>query len=325
MANFADVIDRDDVSSLIPEEVQKEIVEGVTEGSAALQLMENTPMKRRQQRIPVLDQLPDAYFVQTQNDLGMIQSTEQKWTNKYLNAEKIAGYVVMPKDVLGDTDYDVWSKVKPQAVKAIGRKLDSAIFFPISDRPSTWDTDIYTAAVAASNTVTAGTSAIDLGEDINQLMATMEADGYDVAGFFARVQAKADLRGLRNAFGNPIFYPGQNGISGMKATPPELWGQPIKFSQAGLTNFATLSGNASMFALADKSEFMLGVREDVEFEIFTQGVVTDASGRVVVNLMTQQAVCMVFTARFGFCVPNPVNSQQTTRASRYPAAVLKQS
>jgi hypothetical protein len=55
----------------------------------------------------------------------------------------------------------------------------------------------------------------------------------------------------------------------------------------------------------DRSMAILGVRSDISFKIFTEGVISDDSGNVVLNLMQQDAVAMRVVARFGFAVAAP--------------------
>src|SRR5215469_17587463 len=130
-------------SPLIPEEVQRQIVEGVIAESAALQLFPKARMRRAQQRIPVLTQLPAAYWVNgstqlDQRDRGLKQTTNVQWDNVFLNAEVLAVIVPIAKTLLEDMDYDFWEEVRPRIVEAFGVKLDQAIFFGDTDNPPSW-------------------------------------------------------------------------------------------------------------------------------------------------------------------------------------------
>src|SRR4029077_9818439 len=95
---------------LIPEDVQREIVQSIEEKSAALQLMPHVRMKRAQQRIPVLTQLPIAYWLTGASldlrDRGLKQTTSLAWDNVYLNAEEMAVIIPVAKSLLDDLDYD---------------------------------------------------------------------------------------------------------------------------------------------------------------------------------------------------------------------------
>jgi len=58
------IITRTDLSGLIPEPVTREILQGVTQGSAVLQMGRRLPnMSSKTQTMPVLDMLPMAYWV----------------------------------------------------------------------------------------------------------------------------------------------------------------------------------------------------------------------------------------------------------------------
>ena len=83
---YNSVIDRTDTAPLIPEEVQREILQSVPEASFALSTFRRAPMmSRAQQRMPVLSTFPTAYWVN--GDTGLKQTAEQAWSNKYLDAQ----------------------------------------------------------------------------------------------------------------------------------------------------------------------------------------------------------------------------------------------
>jgi HK97 family phage major capsid protein len=309
---------------LIPEEVQRQIVQSVEVESAALNLMPKARMRRAQQRIPVLTQLPTAAWVNGSGtvdgrDIGIKQTTQMMWDNVYLNAETLATIVPVSEHLIADMDYDFWEEVRPKITEAIAVALDQAVFF--GPAPSSWPTPLAQQAVAAGNVVIAGTG-VDYLADINNVMGAVEADGYDVNGFWARRQAKAKLRGLRSTTNELLYWPDErpdtNGAPG-----GTLYGERIFFSNAGLSGFATGPANYSMIA-GDWTMAVLGIREDISMELFDQGVITDAAGAVVYNLMQQDMVALRVTARFGFAMPNPMNRQQTTNASRCAFGVIQQ-
>ena len=175
-----------------------------------MRLMPHVRMKRAQQRIPVMSQLPIAYWVTGANldarDIGMKQTTSLAWDNVYLNAEEIAVIVPISKNLLDDMDYDFWSQVKPKVTEAFGVALDEAIFFGVN-APTTFPPSIVSGANAAGNLVVAGTSTVDYLDDVNNAMALVEADGFDITGFWARRQVRAKLRGLRDSQKGLLYYP----------------------------------------------------------------------------------------------------------------------
>lgn len=309
---------------LIPEEVQREIVQSVEEKSAALKLMPHVRMKRAQQRIPVMSQLPMAYWVTGANldarDIGLKQTTSVAWDNVYLNAEEIAVIVPISKNLLADLDYDFWSQVKPKVTEAFGVALDEAVFFGVN-APTTFPPSIVAGALAAGNEVVAGTSAVDFLDDVNNGMAKVEEDGFDVSGFWARRQVRAKLRGLRDTQKGFLYYPDER-PTGSPQTG-SLFGEPIVFSNAGLSGFATGATGYSMIG-GEWDQSMLAIRDDIDMEMFDTGVIQDAAGVIVYNLLQQDMVALRVTARFAWAIPNPINRQQPTKASRYPFFTIKQ-
>jgi HK97 family phage major capsid protein len=311
-------------SPLIPEEVQRQIVQSVEVESAALNLMPKARMRRAQQRIPVLTQLPQASWVNGSatvdgRDIGLKQTTNLMWDNVFLNAETLATIVPVSEHLIADIDYDFWEEVKPKVTEAIAVALDQAVFF--GPAPASWPTPLVQQAVAAGNVTVAGTG-LDYLDDINNAMAAVEADGYDVNGFWARRQAKSKLRGLRSTTHELLYWPDErpttNGAPG-----GTLYGERIYFSNAGLTGFATGAANYSLIA-GDWTMAVLGIREDISMELFDQGVITDNTGAVVYNLMQQDMVALRVTARFAFAMPNPVNRQNATAAQRCAFAAIQQ-
>ena len=288
--------------------------------------MPHVRMKRAQQRIPVMSQLPIAYWVAGASldarDIGMKQTTSLQWDNVYLNAEEMAVIVPIAKNLLDDMDYDFWEQVRPKVTEAFGVALDEAIFFGVN-APTTFPSSIVAGANAAGNLVLAGASTVDYLDDVNNAMATVEADGFDVTGFWARRQVKAKLRGLRDTTKGLLYYP--DSPPSAEANVGTLYGEKIVFSNAGLSGFATGAANYSMI-MGEWDQSMLAVRDDISMEMFDTGVITDNGTPPVIqyNLMQQDMVALRVTARFAWAVPNPINRQQSTKASRYPFFAVQQ-
>lgn len=309
---YNNVISRSEVQALIPEQVASQVLEGVVRESAALSLFPRVPMATSQTRIPVISALPTAYFVN--GDTGLKQTTEQNWTNKWLNVEEIAAIVPIPEAVLDDTSFDVWGSVRPRLEEAVGRVLDAAIFFG-TNAPASWPTAVVTAAVAASNTVNRGTNAAAAGGilgDFSDAFGTMEADGYDPNAVLALTSYKGRFRQTRSTQGDRLMDVNPQGT--------EVDGVPVLYPMRGL--WASGSGSAEAILL-DRSNFMLGVRQDFSYKILDQAVITDNTGAVIYNLPQQDMVALRIVARFAWQVANIINYDQATEANRYPAAVIR--
>jgi len=315
---YNSIIDRDEAAALIPEEVSREIIQGIVTSSVCLSMMRRLPnMSRHQQRMPVLSALPTAYFLTGESlklrDYALKQTTEVAWTNKYLNAEEIACIVPIPEVVVADADYDIWGEIKPRLQEAFGVVIDAAILFG-TGAPSSWPDSIVTGAASAGHVVTEGTGT-DLYDDImgeNGVLSLVEVDGYQITGHIAAATMKAKLRGLRDANGVPIFLRSMN-----DRTRYELDGQPIEFPNNG-----AFDTTQALLISGDFSQAVYAIRQDMTYKILTEAVIQDNTGAIQYNLAQQDMVAIRATMRLAWQLPNPVNRMQPTEASRYPFAVL---
>ena len=136
---------------LVPTPVSAQILQEMPTQSAILQRSRRVQLATKTQRQPVLDVLPVAYFVGG-GDTGMKQTSSLDWKNVDLITEELACIVPIPEAYLDDAQVPIWDEVRPRLTEALGKLVDAACLFGV-DRPATWSTDIYTAAVAAGNAV----------------------------------------------------------------------------------------------------------------------------------------------------------------------------
>lgn len=309
---YNSLITRTDAEALIPEVVSREIIQGIPTTSQIMRLARRLPnMPRNKTRLPVLSALPTAYFVN--GDTGLKQTTEMLWSNKYLNAEELAVIVPIPEAVLDDADYDIWGEIRPRLVEAIGVAFDAAVVHG-TNAPDSWPDDIVTAATAAGNVVALGAGA-DIYDDIMSeggVMSLVEADGFNINGHLAALSLKARLRGLRDAAGNPIFM-----RTVQEMARYELDGAPIFFSDNNALNTA-----AALLISGDWTQLVYAMRQDITYKLLDQAVIQDGAGNIIYNLAQQDMVALRVVMRCAWQVPNPINRQQTTEASRYPFGVL---
>lgn len=307
---YNSLTDRTDLAPLIPDQRAREILDDTAYESAALQLFTRVPMSSKVYTQPVLSALPIAYWVS--GDTGLKQTTEMAWVGKTMTAEELAVIVPVPLSVIADADFDIWGAFRPKIAEAIARALDAAIFLGTA-KPASWPSDINTAAAAAGNTITRGTNnaaAGGLQGDIDDLMALVEADGYSPNGLITSLVTKGRLRKLRDTTGQKLLDVSNATYEGM----------PIRYTLDGL--WPTGVGAVEAF-LGDFRRGVIGVRQDITYQIFTEGVITDNTNAIIYNLMQQDMAAMRVVARFAFQVANPINYNQPVEASRYPFGVLR--
>ena len=308
------MIDRQSLSGLIPEPVTREIIQGVTEGSAVLRMGRKLPnMTSKTQTMNVLDMLPTAYWVD--GDTGFKQTSKQAWDKKKIYAEELAVIIPIPEAVLDDADYDIWGEVKPRIVDAFGQKIDDAILFGV-DKPATWRDDILTTATAAGNVVTqSGTP--DLYQDIlgvGGVFAKVEEDGFDVNGIMAHTSVKAMLRGLVDSNKQPVFKE----IGGMQGrTNYALEGVSMDFPRNGAFDVTK-----ALLIAGDYNQLVYSIRQDVTYKVLTEATIVDPSTKeVIYSLAQQDMIALRAVMRLGWEIPNPINYMQPTAANRCPFAV----
>jgi HK97 family phage major capsid protein len=325
------MIKRSMAAPLIPEDVQKEIVDSLPEYSTVMKLGKKAPnMSRKQRRIPCVSVLPTAYF--SNPGPGNLDESEQwkkktrmQWDNKYLDAEEIHGLVIIPEAVFDDADYDIWAQVKPKILEAIGLAFDQAVFYGVN-APAVWPSAIVIASIAAGNWVTLGSvtdpnnSTNDIYDDImgmNGVIGKVESDGYMVNGHISDMTMRGRLRGLRDENKQPIFkalY--KEGVQGN--TMYSLDGAPMYFPRNG-----AVDPTRSLLIAGDWSQLMYAIRKDVTWKILDQAVIQDpTTGEILYNLPQQDSIALRCDMRLAWQVPNPINRLNDDEDTRYPFSVL---
>ncbi len=307
-----DFIDRGGAEALIPVEEANQIIQGVITSSAVLSSGRKLAnMTARQYKMPVLDSLPIAYFVD--GDTGTKQTTKMAWDKKVITAEEIAVIVPIPEAVLDDSQYDIWGEVKPRIVEAFGKKIDGAILFGV-DKPASWRDDIVKTVTSAGATVNLTDDLYNsiMGED--GVIAKVENSGYVPNGHMADISLRAKLRGIKDTTGQPIFK--QDMQSG---TSYSLDGSRMNFPING-----AFDKSKALMISGDFSQLVYSIRQDITFKLFTEGVIQDpATKEIVYNLMQNDMVALRAVMRLGWELPNPINSLQKDKTKRCPFAILK--
>lgn len=306
---------REDAEVLIPEEELPGIVQGIIAESTVLQNFGRLrDMRAKELSIKVLDSLPMAYWVN--GDTGIKQTTKMDWDKVTIIAEEIAVIIPIPDNVVEDARanrIDLWSEYTPMIRQAFGQKIDEAIIFGI-DKPTGFRDSLYTSASATGNHVITGTG--DLWADIfgeNGVLAAVEESGFDVNGIISRIGMRGAFRNMRDEGGNPIFmsYPQQRPEYSLYSIP--LWTPRNGAWQNDLADLL----------VGDMSQAVYSIRQDMTAQLFTEGVISDDTGKVLLNLMQQDTSALRVKMRMGWQLPNPINALQPDRDERFPFAFFR--
>lgn len=301
---MANSITRQQAEALIQEQLINTIQQDAPKQSVFMQLARKLPnMTSKQTRIPVLDMLPMAYWVN--GDTGFKQTSEQAWDNVYLDAAELAVIVPIPEAVVSDASFDIMGEVQPRVVEAIGQRVDSAVIFGVN-RPANWRADLITTARQAGNNVSPGASPnyydLIMGED--GVIAKVEASGRMVTGALSGMGMRAKLRGLKTTSGSPIFKSDMQG-----ATQYALDGAPMYFPQNG-----AFDSSIAQLIVGDFSQAVYAIRQDITVKILDQGVIQDPNTKAIIyNLAQQDMIALRVVFRMGWALPNPATRMDGDR------------
>jgi len=306
---YTNIISRTDADALIPREAADEVIKATAQASAALQLCRTVRMSRKVRDQPVLSALPVSYWVADGGPApaSLKQTSEAAWAGVVLTAEELAVVVPVEDAVLADADYPVWDELREPLGQAFAMRLDAAVFAG-TDKPASWPTAIIPGATAAGNVVVANNPPEEGGVygDAEEVLEAVENDGFDSTAWAAARGLRGRIRKARSAGGELLG----------EGTTDSLWSLPISYAVAG-------SIPAPGVAVAgDFTMAVLGIRQDITVRVFTEGVITDDTGAVKLNLMQQDSSALRAVARYGFAVAVPATLTEGGGGTAYPFAVL---
>ncbi len=303
---YNNIISNEDAKVLQPEqEIVDSIVQGITQNSTILPLMRRLPdMVSGTASMNVLDTLPVTYFVDEGVSNGRKQTTRASWKGKKIKAEEIAVIVPIKKNVFNDSKYDIWGQIKPLIIQDAYRLIDEAILLG-ENKPAEWRDGLIPSTITAGNVVpeNADDTTYTL---ISKAMTKVEEDGYDVTGLIGGVSLKGAFReGLLDSTGQPL------------SPTSEVMQLPRVYAKNGAWNNET-----AKFMVGDFQQAVYAIREDMTFEVFDTGSITDGEGKVLYNLLQDDMIALRFTFRLGWEVANPANLLNKDEATRFPFAVV---
>lgn len=293
-------IDRSKAAALFEEAVASEVSQHMTEASVALSTLPVLPMGNATFRMPILDALPSAGFLAS--DQAVKPSSEMEWDNKTLTAEEIAVIVPVSETVIADANIDVLASVRERIVEAFGLIVDKAVYFG-TGAPASWPTDgICGAAIDAGRIVDASVSTGTLQDDLNELFGIVELGGADVNHVAAGRAFRASLRGIQAGTAGGNVYQPTEGNPNLGT----VYGAPVAYPLGW--------DSATALAVAyDRTKAVIGLRSDVQVKLLTEATITGFG-----NLAEKDSVAVRATMRVGFQLADPVSIHTGERF--FPAA-----
>jgi HK97 family phage major capsid protein len=295
-----------DFSGVIPPEQSSLILAEATRVSAALQLATTLPMGSKVTQMPVPKTFPTASFVTAANgrkpytDIGLQPAT--------LTAEEVAAVIGIPDAMVEDSTINLWNYCRPLLAQAIARALDDAIIFGLTPPASYPVGGVLGRAVG----VNAGTDVVDT---INKTMGQVESQQLDVTGSCTAIVNRQLLRGVR-ASGSGEMLLGAMQIDNY--TVPTLFGLPIAYIP---WHYATGAAPATYIA-GNWKYLVVGIRQDIRYEINPAGVIADSAGVVIVSGFQDNVTPMKVWARFGCVLIDPVTPDKPAGAKAFAKSAL---
>ena len=331
MSTYDEVLDRAGLVSagMIPTKYVPGIIQETVKQSACMSRMRKLPnMSTKVESMPLMNLFPQAYWVNSEagdgtnsghpEADGLLETTEQGWTNATITAAKMGVIVPIPKDTIEDAvsnGYDLWAEIKPRLAESIARKFDQAILFGTGS-PTGFPTAIVTNCGTKGTTLVHGSDAdlVDYYDEIlgdGGIFSLVEGKRFRVNGILADVSVAAGLRGMRDRNGIPMWA----SMNGMGAYPYSLAGVGVDFPENDC-----MDPTAALMIAGDWSKAMYSWRQDIQITMTDAGMITGATGTVLLNAFQQDVVLMKATCRIGAVIPVPADIAGTS--NRYPFAAL---
>lgn len=323
--SYDNAMQRGDLGSLIQPEYYDGIFQNAVAASNVLSLATRLPnMSAAQENLPVLSNLPQAYFLD--GDMSLLQMTKQEWDNKQIQAARLGVIVGIPESALDDARFPIWPQVMPRLGEAFGRAIDTAIITGAGAPSVNWPGNILAMIAAA---IAAGAPA---GHDVSLAGATniyqaflsetgcfsaIEQSGYMPSAVIALPSVRGKFRGLKDTQNRP-FYLNPITDQGGGGAGYYLDGAPLIFAE----NAPFMSATALAIVAAWK-KLVFSFRQDMRFKFLDQATITDNAGNVIYNFAQQEMAGIRVTMRFGWQVPNAVNLVQEVAEARCPFATLR--
>ena len=140
--------------------------------------------------------------------------------------------------------------------------------------------------------------------DLANLLAVVEADGYEPSGYGASRALKPLLRSTRATTGEPLL--------GDQFTLDNVWSTPVAYAVAGTMGTAlAVAGDFANCAV-------LGIRQDISYKVLDQASIVDDTGKVILALAQQDSVALRVVMRLALAIGTPATLTDTVTGTRVP-------
>jgi HK97 family phage major capsid protein len=243
-------------------------------------------------QIPVLSALPRAGFIAAPGASKPI--TQTSWTSMYIQAEEIAAVMPLPRAYLDDARFNIWGEVRPRLAEAIAQTIDEAILIG-QGAPASFPPGGVLALAGPPIAAQPPPQQPDIVQAISDAMAAIEDTGLECDGFAARSTVRGAMRNVRTTTGDFLVWaPNEPGA------PSTMYGVPLAYTKIGFSN------RPVDLIAGDWSALIIGMREDMRFDISEEGTLYNADGTVYVSAFQDDVAIMRVYMRLGVSIGRPV-------------------
>lgn len=279
-------------ADFIPVSISREVLESVGEReSAVMRLARVIQMPSGLTSVPVVSVAPDASFV-TPAYGGRKPVSTIEWTSQRIVPEEIAVTLAIPNAFLDDAGFPVWESVRGEIAKAFARCFDAAALYGIGAPASYPSMGITSSAWAEQLAAVA-----DPVDALNAAFGAVEDNGLEVDGVLGGPGLRGIMRGM--AIGTEAQSAPGNSIYGVELATTPVWNKGA-------------GPNFKLALVGDYSYVVVGIREDIRYDLSEDGVLTDGAGAVTVNAFQDDSTLMRAYMRVGIVVGTPLGADGST-------------
>lgn len=238
---------RANAEGLIPVEQSREVVQGVVKGSAIMSLSRIEEMQSNKKTISVAEGV-SAYYV---DEAATIGNSNGNFRPVTLQTKKLAVIVPFSNELINESIVDVFAEIQTQAIEQFHRRFDQEAVTKLLAKINTSGQKAAVGAVVGQ----------ELYQDVSDVMALVEAHGYDVNGFLTHFGMKNKIRKMKDNQGNSLYVP-----SIAQGTPDQFYGQPINYS------FGVDKATSEM-VVGDFRYSVVGIQGDIQYKLLTEATV----------------------------------------------------
>jgi hypothetical protein len=301
---YSDLLGRADTTADVPQAVADVLIRAMSSQSTVLELGQRVPVSTKDSRVPIVTEAPTATWLSDDNSLKQV--TSAAFPGQELLAEELAAIITIPDAVIEDSSTPIFDTLTPLLSRAAARAIDDAIIFG-RNKPSAWGLSMVDDALVAGN-VTAHNDT-DPSKAVLLGAAQIGADGFNPNA----VAVGPGWEFLAAAANSSALVANPKGSS--ESLPLLLAGMPVR------TKPCVWDSHEVDCVIADWSKCLVGIRRDFRLEIFSTGVISDANGVVVQNLLQQDLSAVRLSMRIAYLLAKPVSDTENLAPS--PVAIVQ--